>query len=299
VHDCQFVVTRRCLLQELNQTTLSEVASKSYAAVLQHPTVTPISAGQMVMSSGYVGMSPLELAAMGRQQDVLQSELRKCPNKLKDSMVVASRFSCEITIETIKRLIEPEWLNSELITFFNEYWAERIGGSSGQKMPEIDPKIYFSNTYFYTKMVDDTYCFQKIARWSKKLDIFALDRMIIPINEVEIHWFLAVINFKKQRIEIWDSMGSRHLDVIDALFRYLQDEHRAKKGSDLDISSWSCEPVDAPQQTNCHDCGVFCCMFAAYRAIDRPFDFSQDDMSRIRGWMMSVICETGGFICPV
>jgi sentrin-specific protease 1 len=153
-------------------------------------------------------------------------------------------------------------------------------------------------------MVNDKYCFRKIARWTKKLDIFALDMMLIPINDTNVHWFLAVINFKMQRMEIWDSGGRAHLDVIDALFRYIQDEHRAKKGSEMDISLWNREPFlsreqRTPQQSNGHDCGVFTALFAAYRSIDRRFDFSQKDMPSIRAWMISVICETGGFICPV
>ncbi len=305
MHDCQSVGTRRCLVHELNQPTVSKVASISYAAVLQHPTVTHISDDQMDMSLGYVGMSPLELAAMHRQEDLLLNELLKRRNRLNDSMVVASRFGCEITIETIKRLIEPRWLNSELISYFLHYWAERTGAGSEQKMPQGDSKSYFSSTYFYSKMVEDTYCFHKIARWTKKLDIFALDMMLIPINEGNVHWFLAVINFKMKRMEIWDSSpGRAHLDVINALFQYIQDEHRAKKGFELDISLWNREPFHSrgqrtPQQTNGHDCGVFTSLFAAYRSIDRRFDFSQKDISRIRAWMMSVICETGGFICPV
>ncbi len=300
MHDCQPVGARRSLLSELAQTTASGVASISNAAL---QLAKRARADRIERISLDVMTTPLALVAMDRREDSLLNALSQRRRRFDDSMLVASKYGCGITIETIKRLLVPEWLNSELITFFFEWWAERIGGGSEHNMPYGPLKVYFCNTYFYSKLFfDGKYRYKEIFRWTKKIDIFALDMMIIPINQYNLHWFLAVINFKMRRMEIYDSNGSVHLDVIEFLFRYIQDEHLDKKGSVLDISSWSREPEFVrgqrmPRQTNGYDCGVFLCMYGAYRSINRPFDFTERDMRRIREWMMRVICETGGFIC--
>ena len=44
-----------------------------------------------------------------------------------------------------------------------------------------------------------------------------------------VHWFLACINFREKRTEVYDSMGSgRHEEVHRTLLRWLQDEHQDK-----------------------------------------------------------------------
>ena len=44
-----------------------------------------------------------------------------------------------------------------------------------------------------------------------------------------VHWFLACINFKEKRTEVYDSMGSgRHEQVHKTLLRWLGDEHQDK-----------------------------------------------------------------------
>jgi hypothetical protein len=46
-------------------------------------------------------------------------------------------------------------------------------------------------------------------------------------QEGDTHWFLACINFKEKRTEVYDSNGSgRHEQVHKTLLRYLNDEHQ-------------------------------------------------------------------------
>jgi sentrin-specific protease 1 len=39
-----------------------------------------------------------------------------------------------------------------------------------------------------------------------KMDIFALDKIIVPVH-LGTHWCLAVINMRKKRVEYYDSLG--------------------------------------------------------------------------------------------
>lgn len=39
-----------------------------------------------------------------------------------------------------------------------------------------------------------------------QIDIFSKDMILIPVNHLNSHWSAAAINFKKKRIESYDSM---------------------------------------------------------------------------------------------
>ena len=68
---------------------------------------------------------------------------------------------------------------------------------------------------------------------------------------------------------------------------YLLEEHKDKKGSDLDMSGW--KQVIAkkiPQQTNGSDCGVFACKYAEYSSRRARFTFSQSNMPDFRKRMV-------------
>jgi Ulp1 family protease len=48
-----------------------------------------------------------------------------------------------------------------------------------------------------------------------------------------------MIDMTKKKIYMYDSMGSSGMNYLESLFRYIQDEHQAKKGTPLpDIDEW-------------------------------------------------------------
>ena len=73
------------------------------------------------------------------------------------------------------------------------------------------------------------------------MDLFAKDLVLIPINHNQLHWSAAVINFRKKRIESYDSLDGHNSSkgrLFELLRGYLQDEHRDKTGRGLDLSEW-------------------------------------------------------------
>ena len=48
-----------------------------------------------------------------------------------------------------------------------------------------------------------------------QFDIFAKDIVLIPINHNNAHWTAAAINFRRQRIESYDSMGMSRRAVFE------------------------------------------------------------------------------------
>lgn len=111
-----------------------------------------------------------------------------------------------------------------------------------------------------------------------QIDVFALDKLIIPIHLTN-HWCLAVIDFSKKEFQYYDSLGggqtcfsvkfafSPHFYqliqkkkkmFLQELKKYLKDEHKDKKQKELDLTGWKeYVPKDIPHQQNGYDCGVF------------------------------------------
>lgn len=51
------------------------------------------------------------------------------------------------------------------------------------------PKVHAFNTFFYPKLMKTGHA--SLRRWTKKVDLFAMDIVLIPIH-LGMHWCLAV-----------------------------------------------------------------------------------------------------------
>ncbi|KAG5341382.1 hypothetical protein C0989_011093 [Termitomyces sp. Mn162] len=207
---------------------------------------------------------------------------------------VVSKYAREQVNDTdLSRLQPGQWLNDEIINF---YGALLLGRSDESK--ENPPKqkvngsqvlnIYYFSTFFWPKLKEG-YEKGRLAKWTKKVDIFSKDVVLIPVNHSNAHWTSAAINFRKKRIESYDSMGTRRDGVFKAcaLRAYLDAEHRNKKKTPFDFTGWVDHSIDEPQQENGYDCGVFTCQFL--QGLSRGDDairFTQRDMPALRRRMI-------------
>ena len=58
-------------------------------------------------------------------------------------------------------------------------------------------------------------------RWSKKFDVFSRDKVFIPVNILNNHWFLIVVHVQKKEIVSYDSFNSDHTFYLDILMDWL------------------------------------------------------------------------------
>ncbi|KAI8975734.1 hypothetical protein BDF20DRAFT_914598 [Mycotypha africana] len=190
------------------------------------------------------------------------------------SGIIAEMRTARVTFKDIYKLYPETWLNDEIINFYFELLADRSG-----KTDNI-PAIHCFNTFFYSTLRDSGY--QKVRRWTKRVDVFAKDLLFVPINQ-SYHWILGVMDMKRKVVSVYDSLGGTHNHILDTFLSYLQEEHIDKKKTELDITEWRKEmPTNIPQQGNMSDCGAFTCTFAERLSRQMPFDFSQKDMTTIR-----------------
>lgn len=177
--------------------------------------------------------------------------------------VMAQSDSDIVVRESMHRLQPGQWLNDEVIHYFMVMLAKR-----DEQLSKADPsrsRSHFFKSFFITKLLNEghanpdiegTYEYRNVKRWSKKVpgkDIFKLDKIIIPINQGNAHWICGVIFMKEKRIQIYDSLGGSGRVYLNALFQYVQDEHKDKKKSPLpDIDEWTCVVTtrDTPTQQN-------------------------------------------------
>ena len=98
------------------------------------------------------------------------------------------------------------------------------------------------------------YNYEHVKFWSKNVpgkDIFNMKYIICPVNIDNLHWTVAVIFMEDKRIQWYDSFGGTDQNKLNGLLQYLKDEHRSKKGTELE-GDWSVVPCTriTPRQLN-------------------------------------------------
>ncbi|XP_064629146.1 sentrin-specific protease 6-like isoform X2 [Lineus longissimus] len=205
-----------------------------------------------------------------------------------------------VTNEDLFCLNEGEFLNDTIIDFYLKYVVHN------ELSEEERDKTHIFNSFFYKRLTqkqarlsslaDDVTLppilkrHARVKTWTRHVDIFAKDFVIVPINE-HAHWFLAIICFpglkepefekvihpktkvaiQKQKqtcILVMDSLaGPSRQNIIRTLRDYLQVEWDTKKKETdgarvFNKDSVRGSTVKVPQQNNYSDCGVFILHYA-------------------------------------
>ncbi|MCI4387641.1 hypothetical protein PGIGA_G00076500 [Pangasianodon gigas] len=193
--------------------------------------------------------------------------------------VLSEGFRLTITRKDLQTLSHLNWLNDEVINFYMNMLVER------SKSPHL-PSVYTFNTFFFPKLRSSGY--STVRRWTKKVDIFSVDIILVPVH-LGVHWCLAVVDFRKKTITYFDSMGGNNDEACRILLNYLKQESEDKKKQEFDTSDWilhSKKRNEIPQQMNGSDCGMFTCKYAEYITKDKPITFTQKHMPYFRRRMV-------------
>lgn len=94
----------------------------------------------------------------------------------------------------------------QIINFYMELISDR-----SQKNQTKYPAIHCFNTFFCTTLLESGYA--KLKRWTKRVDIFSKDMVLIPVNS-SLHWTLAVFDFRKKRLAMYDSLGGNNARLV-------------------------------------------------------------------------------------
>ncbi|XP_019751198.1 sentrin-specific protease 1 isoform X2 [Hippocampus comes] len=209
----------------------------------------------------------------------MEAQVDKVLRRGSPDEVFSEGFGLSLTRKDLQTLSGLSWLNDEVINFYMNLLVER---SKGPKLPSVNT---FS-TFFYPKLRSSGY--SAVRRWTKKMDIFSKDILLVPVH-LSMHWCLSVVDFRKKAVTYFDSMGGNNDDACKLLFDYLQQESKDKKGKELDTTGWTLHSKkrnEIPQQMNGSDCGMFTCKYADYITKDKPITFTQKQMPYFRRRMV-------------
>lgn len=252
----------------------------------------------------------LQLSARAKDEEIEQ-RLRPKPKPLPSSLppedeekvniilrqrgVVSKHAREQVTDQDLSRLKPCQWLNDEIINFYGSMILARSEASKeNPAMNGVVPgkgkplNAHYFSTFFWSKLKGEGYDKARLAKWTKKFDLFSKDVVLIPVNHNNAHWTGAAIDFRRKRIESYDSMGMDRGNVFKLLRYYLDVEHRNKKKKAFDFTGWEDHvQKDAPQQENGYDCGVFTCQFLERLSRgEESFNFTQANMHYLRRLMI-------------
>jgi hypothetical protein len=206
--------------------------------------------------------------------------------------IARSSGNCIVNILTFDILFRngyEGWINDEIVNFCMDMLQDRdrILCSLNQSRK----KSHFFNSYLMAKILAD----EDVSRWtrssreSNKIDVFALDKIFIPINIDDSHWMMAIIFIDRKEICIFDSFREEHSDYLSKLNDWISNEEVA---FGRDKSTWKLTSVqDCPYQNNTYDCGVFAIMCANYLSDNLPLQYSQMNMPFFRMKIASSILQ--------
>ncbi|XP_028747757.1 sentrin-specific protease 1 isoform X2 [Peromyscus leucopus] len=209
----------------------------------------------------------------------MEKEIKNVFRNGNQDEVLSEAFRLTITRKDIQTLNHLNWLNDEIINFYMNMLMERSKETGF-------PSVHAFNTFFFTKL--KTAGYQAVKRWTKKVDVFSVDILLVPIH-LGVHWCLAVIDFRKKSVTYYDSMGGINNEACRILLQYLKQESVDKKRREFDTNGWqlfSKKSQEIPQQMNGSDCGMFACKYADCITKDRPINFTQQHMPYFRKRMV-------------
>ncbi|XP_013926755.1 PREDICTED: sentrin-specific protease 5 [Thamnophis sirtalis] len=240
----------------------------------------------------YGSLVPLcEKDVMGRLKEVFNEDFsHRKPFITKEIMKYQTRHpkspTCNFRVFYNKHMLDMDdlttldgqnWLNDQIINMYGELI-----------MDAVPDKVHFFNSFFHRQLVTKGY--NGVKRWTKKVDLFKKTLLLIPIH-LEVHWSLITVNLPNRIISFYDSQGIHFKFCVENIRKYLLTEAKEKNRPDF-LQDWQTAVTKCiPQQKNDSDCGVFVLQYCKCLALDQPFQFSQEDMPRVRKRIYKELCE--------
>ncbi|XP_024143311.1 sentrin-specific protease 3b isoform X1 [Oryzias melastigma] len=182
-----------------------------------------------------------------------------------------------LTMDDLGTLYGQNWLNDQVMNMYGDL-----------VMDSVPDKVHFFNSFFYDKLRTKGY--EGVKRWTKNVDIFQKDLLLIPIH-LEVHWSLVSVDIQRRAITYFDSQRTLNRRCPKHIFKYLQAEAVKKNQQDF-LSGWKgFFKMNVGRQNNDSDCGAFVLQYCKCLALGQPFSFGQQDMQRLRRQMYKELCH--------
>jgi len=159
-----------------------------------------------------------------------------------------------------------QYVNDNIINFYLRYLVESL---------KLGEAVHVFNSFFYISLVGTstkTINYERVQSWTRKVDIFAKESLLIPIIQ-NAHWRLAIVGHpkllfapedtRKPYLICFDSyIQGFDSTVAWAILEYLKREWEARNGAVEAVRPLIDLQIKHPMQTNESDCGLFVLEFA-------------------------------------
>eukprot|EP00434_Breviolum_minutum_P006222 symbB.v1.2.005487.t1/scaffold320.1/size229511/6 len=206
------------------------------------------------------------------------------PQQLENDPVVLRLEGISLTARDIELLGDEQCLNDSVLDFYLKLAVDLVAP------PHLKGDLYVASTFFYQKLTaggveNGEAGWQNVRRWTRALPHGLLGQrfVVVPINEQNIHWWLAVICHARHALEPADEAGlgkAPRIVCLDSaqepplknrtvafLRGYLWKEwcerhpSAATEEGSLDkvsgLVNLQAIAADVPKQANSFDCGIF------------------------------------------
>ena len=254
-----------------------------------------------------VARTSIKLWALTKEEQDVVDEATTKPNSREVICTIGTGDS--VTVKSLKSLLPGTWVNDEVINGYLKFLdlqhktiCEQTGST----------KSHVFNSFFMTKHTESLVRpdkdamelgldYKLVKRWAKKVpgkDLFKLDKILFPINRKQCHWSLAVAFMKEKCVRYYDSMPYKEGNspchyYVDKIVKYLQAEFLHKHKGEGELEAPKIENFKTPKQQNGNDCGVFVCAFAEHILLNKPMEFSQEDIYRARAHIAFTLISQG------
>ncbi|XP_061370838.1 probable ubiquitin-like-specific protease 2A isoform X2 [Gastrolobium bilobum] len=208
-------------------------------------------------------------------------------------------------------LLQPEtFINDTIIDFYIKYLKNKLP-------TDEQDRFHFFNSFFFRKLADldkdpsSAYdgraAFQRVRKWTRKVNLFKKDYILIPIN-YSLHWSLIVIChpgevtcFRDEEIKEsskvpcilhMDSLKGSHKGLKNLFQSYLCEEWRERHQTVVDDDSSKFLhlrfiSLELPQQENFYDCGLFLLHYVERFLEEAPINFNPFKITKFSNFLNS------------
>ncbi|XP_027930647.1 probable ubiquitin-like-specific protease 2A isoform X2 [Vigna unguiculata] len=208
-------------------------------------------------------------------------------------------------------LLQPQaFINDTIIDFYIKYLKNKLP-------TDEQDRFHFFNSFFFRKLADldkdpasacdGRAAFQRVRKWTRKVNLFEKDYILIPINYSH-HWSLIVIchpgeltcykdeemneSSKVPCILHMDSLKGTHKGLKNIFQSYLCEEWKERHGDVVDdVSSKFLHmrfiSLELPQQDNLHDCGLFLLHYVERFLEEAPVNFNPFMITKFSNFLSS------------
>uniref|UniRef100_K7FNK9 SUMO specific peptidase 3 n=1 Tax=Pelodiscus sinensis TaxID=13735 RepID=K7FNK9_PELSI len=181
-----------------------------------------------------------------------------------------------LTMDDLQTLYGPNWLNDQVRR------SARLQGDGS-----FPPQVHFFNSFFYDKLRTKGY--EGVKRWTKNVDIFNKELLLIPIH-LEVHWSLISVDVKQKSITYFDSQRTLNRRCPKHICRYLQAEADKKDRPDF-RDGWKGSFKMVSPDTLTLSLPLIPPQYCKFLALGRAFTFTQQDMPKLRRQMYKELCH--------